>query len=51
MFIDHRQKQWPDWLGTVEFAYNNKAHLLEKPQKEKSFPSIRTLNPKPQDIQ
>jgi len=27
MFIDHRQEQWPEWLGTVEFAYNNKAHL------------------------
>jgi len=26
MFIDHRQKQWPEWLGTAEFAYNNKAH-------------------------
>jgi len=26
MFIDHRQEQWPEWLGTVEFAYNNKAH-------------------------
>jgi len=27
MFINHRQKQWPEWLGTAEFAYNNKAHL------------------------
>jgi len=26
MFINHRQEQWPEWLGTVEFAYNNKAH-------------------------
>ena len=26
MFIDHCQKQWPEWLGTAEFAYNNKAH-------------------------
>ena len=25
MFIDHRQEQWPEWLGTAEFAYNNKA--------------------------
>jgi len=32
MFIDHRQEQWPEWLGTAEFTYNNKAHL-----------SIRTL--------
>jgi len=27
MFINHRQEQWPEWLGTVEFAYNNKTHL------------------------
>jgi len=27
MFIDHRQEQWPEWLGTAEFTYNNKAHL------------------------
>ena len=26
MFINHRQEQWPEWLGTVEFTYNNKAH-------------------------
>ena len=26
MFINHRQEQWPDQLGTVEFAYNNKVH-------------------------
>ena len=30
MFIDHRQEQWPDWLGIVEFAYNNKVHLSTK---------------------
>jgi len=30
MFIDHRQKQWPDWLGTAEFAYNNKVHSSTK---------------------
>jgi len=30
MFIDHRQEQWPEWLGTAEFAYNNKAHLSTK---------------------
>ena len=22
MFIDHRQEQWPEQLGTAEFAYN-----------------------------
>jgi len=26
MFIDHRQEQWPKWLGMAEFAYNNKMH-------------------------
>jgi len=30
MFIDHQQEQWPDWLGTAEFAYNNKAHSNTK---------------------
>jgi len=30
MFIDHRQEQWPEWLGTVEFTYNNKAHSSTK---------------------
>ena len=30
MFINYRQKQWPDWLKTTEFAYNNKAHSSTK---------------------
>jgi len=30
MFIDHRQEQWPEWLGTVEFVYNNKVHTGTK---------------------
>ena len=30
VFIDHRQEQWPDWLGTAEFAYNNKIHIATK---------------------
>jgi len=30
VFIDHRQEQWPDWLGTAEFAYNNKIHAVTK---------------------
>jgi len=30
MFIDHRQEQWPNWLGMVEFAYNNKMHSSTK---------------------
>ena len=30
VFINHRQKQWPDWLGMAEFAYNNKIHAATK---------------------
>ena len=30
MFTDHRQEQWLEWLGMVEFAYNNKAHAGTK---------------------
>jgi len=30
VFIDHRQEQWPDWLGTAKFAYNNKIHVTTK---------------------
>jgi len=30
VFIDHRQEQWLDWLGTAEFAYNNKIHAATK---------------------
>jgi len=30
IFIDYRQEQWPEWLGTAEFAYNNKAHSSTK---------------------
>jgi len=30
MFIDHRQEQWPEWLGTAEFAYNNKIYSETK---------------------
>jgi len=29
MFIDHHQEQWPEWLGTAEFAYN-KVHSSTK---------------------
>jgi len=30
IFIDHRQEQWPKWLGTAEFVYNNKTHSSTK---------------------
>jgi len=30
IFVDYRQKQWPDWLSTAEFAYNNKVNSSTK---------------------
>ena len=30
VFINHRQKQWPDQLGTAEFVYNNKIYSATK---------------------
>jgi len=30
VFINHRQEQWPDWLETAEFGYNNKIHAATK---------------------
>jgi len=30
MFIDHQQKQWPEWLGMAEFTYNNKVYTGTK---------------------
>ena len=30
MLVDYRQEQWPDWLGTAEFAYNNKVNTFTK---------------------
>ena len=30
IFIDHRQEQWLNWLGIVEFVYNNKAYSSTK---------------------
>ena len=29
-FIDYQQKDWPEWLAAVEFAINNKTHLVIK---------------------
>jgi len=29
-FVDHRQKDWPEWLATAEFTVNNRAHLATK---------------------
>ena len=29
-FMDHRQKDWPEWLALAEFVVNNKAHMATK---------------------
>jgi len=29
-FVDHRQKDWPEWLVSAEFAVNNKAYSATK---------------------
>jgi len=30
LFIEHRQKNWPEWLAAAEFAVNNKVHTATK---------------------
>ena len=29
-FVDHRQKEWLEWLALAEFAVNNKVHMATK---------------------
>jgi len=29
-FVEHRQKDWPEWLVSAEFAVNNKVHTATK---------------------
>ena len=29
-FTKYRQRDWPEWLATVEFAVNNKVHSTTK---------------------
>jgi len=29
-FVEHRQKNWPEWLTSAEFAVNNKVHTATK---------------------
>ena len=29
-FIEHRQKDWPEWMAAVDFAINNKVHTATK---------------------
>jgi len=28
--VEHRQKDWPEWLVSTEFAVNNKVHTATK---------------------
>ena len=28
--MEHRQRDWPEWLATAEFAVNNKTHIATK---------------------
>ena len=29
-FVEHRQKDWPEWLALAEFAVNNKVYMATK---------------------
>jgi len=29
-FVEHRQKDWSEWLASAEFAVNNKVHTATK---------------------
>ena len=29
-FVEHRQKDWLEWLASAEFAMNNKVHIATK---------------------
>jgi len=29
-FIEYKQKDWPEWLASAEFAVNNKVHTATK---------------------
>ena len=29
-FVEHRQKDWPEWLASAEFTINNKVHMATK---------------------
>ena len=29
-FVDHRQKDWLEWLASAEFVVNNKVHIATK---------------------
>jgi len=29
-FVDHKQKNWPEWLTIAKFTVNNKTHSVTK---------------------
>ena len=29
-FVDHKPKDWPEWLASAEFVINNKTHSITK---------------------
>jgi len=29
-FVEHRQKDWPEWLASAKFIVNNKTHTVTK---------------------
>ena len=29
-FVEHRQKDWPEWLVSAKFVVNNKFHIVTK---------------------
>jgi len=29
-FVEHRQKNWPEWLASAKFAVNSKVHTATK---------------------
>ena len=30
LFVEHRQRDWPEWLASAEFVVNNKTHMATK---------------------
>ena len=30
LFVEHRQKDWPEWLASAKFTVNNKTHTATK---------------------
>jgi len=43
MFINHRQEQWPECLGTAEFAYNNKGKKGKYERAKKFIEKIKEI--------